>query len=364
MGGFTLIELALVVVVIGLLAAIVLPSYVKLKNKAREAQAKASLHDIQTDLEQYGVDREGTYPAYLIGGDNRWLTLRVGEDRHVTTTYQETPLDACSDPLLRGGYVNSYPVNPFSRNTQAVQLLQRQMGDPLRSSFVDGRELGTRFGASGNIMGQCLCDARWLQWLYYDPVANEQLLKDTWCNVQYEFYDIWLGNLQKPFLPGSFMYKSVGEFVPSPGDSKDRNVIRVDNHETLVPEGTRGEATYPISLSQYVLAAWGGFHTKGMDLLGEEPLVIFTFHGTKRLAPPAFVYNPETGLYELPPAPASDTYELLGIPPWTRGVNRSHIGPLWGSPYGPTARADLQLAVGNPNGLKDALILILSSGED
>jgi prepilin-type N-terminal cleavage/methylation domain-containing protein len=361
--GFTLIELLVVIAIISLLAAIALPSYYKIKAKAKEAEVKSGLHNIQLELERWAVDHEGTYPEYLIGGDK---TIHVGstDSNNDASGYTaEVPAAGCSDLMLREGYVTCYPRNPFVRDGRAVYRMQRDIGDALRNGSTTGALYGTRFGASGAIMGQVLCDARWISREYTVDYLKRNIIVQTYSSIQYEFYDIWLGNLQKPFLPGSFMYKAMGDIIPSVGRTDHLTDMVAPNSSTAVQLDTLDKVTYPISLTRYILSAWGGFHTKGMDVLGEEPLVVFSYSGTRRIhGSSTVIFNPATGAQMSAPG-VVDTYSMLGVPPWTRGVNRSHVGPLWGSPFG-AGKDGEQLGDGNPNGMRDALIIVLTAGED
>ena len=60
--GFTLIELMIVVVIIGILAAIAIPNYIAMQNRAKEGSVKGNAHAIQLAVEDYAVTNAGDYP--------------------------------------------------------------------------------------------------------------------------------------------------------------------------------------------------------------------------------------------------------------------------------------------------------------
>ena len=59
--GFTLVELLVVMLILGLLAAIAIPAFFNQRDKARDADAKADVRTAQTAIETYATDNGGSY---------------------------------------------------------------------------------------------------------------------------------------------------------------------------------------------------------------------------------------------------------------------------------------------------------------
>ena len=59
--GFTLVELLVVMLILGLLAAIAIPSFFNQRDKARDADAKEQVRTAQTAIETYATDNQGSY---------------------------------------------------------------------------------------------------------------------------------------------------------------------------------------------------------------------------------------------------------------------------------------------------------------
>ena len=61
-GGFTLIEIMVVVIVIGILAATIIPKFMGTTHDAKVATAKANIAELDSALERYNVQMD-TYPS-------------------------------------------------------------------------------------------------------------------------------------------------------------------------------------------------------------------------------------------------------------------------------------------------------------
>lgn len=88
--GFTLIELLIVIAIIGVLSALLMANFIGIRQRARDAQRKADLRQIQSALELYRSDNS-SYP-----------------------TNAQYP-NACGSPLSGGGstYMEKIPCDPL-----------------------------------------------------------------------------------------------------------------------------------------------------------------------------------------------------------------------------------------------------------
>ncbi|MBL8758326.1 MAG: prepilin-type N-terminal cleavage/methylation domain-containing protein [Phycisphaerae bacterium] len=66
--AFTLIEILIVVVILGILAAIVIPQFTKASEDAQVGNVQTQLQTIRSQIELYRVKNNGQYPPSVVAG--------------------------------------------------------------------------------------------------------------------------------------------------------------------------------------------------------------------------------------------------------------------------------------------------------
>jgi general secretion pathway protein G len=117
--GFTLVEIILVVTILGILAAIVLPSFQGNVATAKESAAKSNLMTIRAQIELYKLQHNGYPPGYVIAGGTPnpapIATVRLQLTGTTTVDGLASPSTVPSSPFLYGPYLKKIPDNPFNK---------------------------------------------------------------------------------------------------------------------------------------------------------------------------------------------------------------------------------------------------------
>jgi prepilin-type N-terminal cleavage/methylation domain-containing protein len=367
--GFTLIELLVVITIIGILAAIALPNYIKAKNKAKEAEVKANCHTIQISLERYMTDNN-EYPHYLLGGDiDGWMNWHSKWDGHTNIGMSGGRMasnDRVQDPMVEYDYITSYPFNPFVGDGQIIiRQTDRDGGD----QQGDG---DPRFGYKGNVMGMGLDDMNFFKGdivgtpYFWSEIATRRTLdRGDWMNVPpafktppppegTEMYYLF-GGRRNPipnsanevlytFWPGNFFYKGTTD-----------QVISRQGFTIPVPNTNIGG-----HFNRYILGGYGAEGTMGSDVIRleafEPPPSSTRIYWN---CPPPF--DPHCFACGYEPFGQGGFGQPGGLPEVFGGGDLT-TGPWY--PYNKSQKNPDEFIYGAPDGIPDGVILILTSGSE
>ena len=107
--GFTLVEILIVVVILGILAAIVIPQFTNASETAKASSLISQLQTIRSQLELYQVQHNGDYPTFAQVWGNLTGTTDVAGN------------------IVAGGdfgpYLQQAPMNPFEGSTTVLAAM-------------------------------------------------------------------------------------------------------------------------------------------------------------------------------------------------------------------------------------------------
>ncbi len=100
--AFTLVEILIVVVILGILAAIVIPQFTNASQDAQIGNVETQLQTIRSQIELYRVRNNGQYPGLgAFANENGWG-------------------DNTENGMIQANYLRSVPINPRTGTSTIV----------------------------------------------------------------------------------------------------------------------------------------------------------------------------------------------------------------------------------------------------
>jgi general secretion pathway protein G len=142
--GFTLVEILIVVVILGILAAIVIPQFTNASEAAKASNLLSQLQTIRSQLELYQIQHNGIYPDVVTTPSNDWSQMLQTTDVHGATEGSDF-----------GPYLQQPPINPFTNSSAvATAAAAENVGwvyeNGVLYANVPDEDTATRAGLTGN----------------------------------------------------------------------------------------------------------------------------------------------------------------------------------------------------------------------
>lgn len=133
--AFTLVEILIVVIILGILAAIVVPQFTSASEDAQVSNVETQLSTIRNQIELFRVRNNALYPDFIAGFGGGWGDPTATD-----------PLDAG----LRGSdYLKADPINPRTRTLAGTQSPSSQS----LGTLIVGGEIASPTDLAGVVSG-------------------------------------------------------------------------------------------------------------------------------------------------------------------------------------------------------------------
>ena len=103
--GFTLVEILIVVIILGILAAIVIPQFTEASNDARSSALASDLQTVRSQVELYKVQHLEVLPTAAIVAE---LTNKTNISGGIEG------VGGAVGPFSYGPYLQKFPTNPYT----------------------------------------------------------------------------------------------------------------------------------------------------------------------------------------------------------------------------------------------------------
>ena len=153
-GGFTLVEILIVVVILGILAAIVIPQFTGASTEAKESSLVSNLQTLRSQIELFKIQHNDILPGEILSDTDGSITAAtaasfVNAMCSKTNQYGVVDTSSGTDATFRfGPYMKKLPVNPFSNAPDTV-ITVADLSEAGSSLIAGGSILGTGSSASG-----------------------------------------------------------------------------------------------------------------------------------------------------------------------------------------------------------------------
>jgi general secretion pathway protein G len=110
-GGFSLVELVIVIVIMGVIAAIAVPRMTSAGEGAKESALRASLRRVRVQLGLYEAEHEGRSPSH-----NPDMTIDATGDTFMKRLKIRTDQNGGANAVAGnyGPYLSKFPANPYN----------------------------------------------------------------------------------------------------------------------------------------------------------------------------------------------------------------------------------------------------------